>query len=115
VKIGTPLTYRHYLRSENGAVYGLDHDARRFNAENFYLRLRPAVPEVRGLFLAGQDVATDSLVGAMTGGLLCAQKAAGVTKPASLIRRTSRREMVSKQRPRQEQATPSAGRPPQQE
>jgi len=87
LEVGTPLSFAHYLRSESGAVYGLDHDLNRFEPRNFYLRLRPYVPEVPGLYLTGQDMVADSLVGAMSGGLLCAQKVLGVVDPMTLIRR----------------------------
>ena len=86
VDIGTPISFAHYLHSESGAVYGLDHDVKRFEPSNFYCRLRPEVPEAPGLFLTGQDVVADSLVGAMLGGLLCAQKVLGIVDPMTLIR-----------------------------
>lgn len=85
-EVGTPLTYHHYYKSVRGAFYGLDEDVKRFEPENCYLRLRADVPEVRGLYLTGQDVVASSLAGAMCGGLLCAQRILGVWNPASLLR-----------------------------
>lgn len=84
-EVGSPLTFAHYYNSERGAFYGLDNDLQRFEPKTFFLRLRPEVPEVKGLYLAGQDVMVDGLGAAMLGGLLCARKVLGVTNPASLV------------------------------
>ena len=88
VELATPLTFQRFLKSDDGALYGLEHDLDRFEPHNFYCRLRPdgLSREVRGLYLSGQDVVADSLAGAMTGGLLCAQRVLGVVDPTSLIR-----------------------------
>ena len=86
-EIGTPLSYAHYYRSTRGAFYGLDNDIKRFEPDNVYLRLRPEVPEVPGLYLSGQDVVSDSLAAAMVGGLLCAKKVLGVVNPLKLLRK----------------------------
>jgi len=85
--VGTPITFTHYYKSTRGAFYGLDHDLTRFKPENFYVRLRPEVPEVPGLYLTGQDVVADSLAGAMCGGMLCAQKVLGMLNPLQLLRK----------------------------
>jgi all-trans-retinol 13,14-reductase len=85
-EIGSPLSFTHYYEASRGALYGLDHDVQRFECKNYFLRLRPEVQEVSGLFLSGQDVVADSLVGAMMGGLLCAQKVLGFVNPLSLVR-----------------------------
>jgi all-trans-retinol 13,14-reductase len=84
-EIGSPLSFAHYYEATSGALYGLDHDVQRFEADNFFLRLRPEVPEISGLYLSGQDIVTDSLVSAMLGGLLCAQKVLGVLNPLSMV------------------------------
>jgi all-trans-retinol 13,14-reductase len=84
--IGTPLTYSHFLGSDHGALYGLDHDMKRFEPKMQYLRLRPKVPEVPGLYLSGQDVAVCGFSGAMLGGLLCAGNILNVDDPFTLIR-----------------------------
>lgn len=85
-EVGTPLTFAHYYNSERGAFYGLDNDMKRFEPKAFFLRLRSEVPEVKGLYLTGQDVTMDSLGGAMIGGLLCARKVLGVMNPTSLVK-----------------------------
>lgn len=66
-EISTPLTMVSYIGSEHGAVYGLEHSARRFLSDS----LRPRTP-VPGLYLAGQDVFSAGVMGAMTGGVFAA-------------------------------------------
>jgi all-trans-retinol 13,14-reductase len=66
-EVSTPLTIASYIGSEHGAVYGLEHTARRLWSDS----LRPTTP-VPGLYLAGQDVFTAGVMGAMTGGVLAA-------------------------------------------
>jgi len=88
-EIGSPLTFAHYYNSRNGAWYGLDLDVKRFEPETFFLRLRPEIPEVAGLFLTGQDVVSDGLAGAALGGLLSAGKVLGVLDIRSLLRTTA--------------------------
>lgn len=85
-RIGTPLTMSHFLSSEHGALYGLDHDMKRFEPKMHYLRLRPRVPEVPGLYLSGQDVSAAGFNGAMMGGLMCASKVLHIDDPFTLIR-----------------------------
>jgi all-trans-retinol 13,14-reductase len=84
-RIGTPLTYSHFLSSEHGALFGLDHDMKRFEPKTYYLRLRPKVAEVPGLYLAGQDVTCGGFVPAMMGGLLCAGNVLNVDDPFTLL------------------------------
>jgi all-trans-retinol 13,14-reductase len=85
-EVGSPISFAHYYKSQRGALYGLDHDLKRFEPKTFFLRLRPDLPEVPGLYLTGQDIIADSMMGAMIGGLLCAQKVLGVRNPMSLLR-----------------------------
>ena len=87
LQVGTPLSYANFIGSNRGEWYGLEADRDRFNAKNFYLRLRPEIPEVPGLYLTGQDVMTLGFVGAMAGGMHCAAKLLGLHNPTSLIRR----------------------------
>lgn len=84
-EVGSPISFSHYYKSQRGAFFGLDHDLKRFEPKTFFLRLRPEVPEVPGLYLTGQDILTDGMCGAMMGGLLCAQKVLGVSNPMSLL------------------------------
>lgn len=85
-EIGSPLTFAHYYNAKEGAFYGLDNDMKRFEPRTFFLRLRPEVPEVNGLYLSGQDVICDGLGPSMLGGLLCARKVLGITNPTSLVK-----------------------------
>ena len=82
-EIGTPLTFHRYLGSDRGAWYGLEHSRARFSPRNYYLRLRPEC-DIDGLYLTGEDVATDGVEGAMFGGYLCAAKILGVRNPLDL-------------------------------
>jgi len=59
----------------------------RFKPKNYFLRLRPEVHEEPGLFLTGQDVTSDGLLGAAIGGILCAGKVLGEHNPFSLLRK----------------------------
>jgi all-trans-retinol 13,14-reductase len=85
-EVGSPLSYAHYYNAQRGALYGLDLDLKRFEPKTFLLRLRSEIPEVPGLFLTGQDIVVDGMIGAMFGGLLCAQKVLGLRKVISLLR-----------------------------
>ena len=48
------------------------------------MRLRPDVTEVPGLYLAGEDVIYDGILGAIACGLFAASKVIGVLNPRSL-------------------------------
>ena len=63
----TPLTTAAYIGSQQGAAYGIEVSPRRFLSD----ALRPKTP-VPGLFLAGQDVVTPGVMGAMMGGVVAA-------------------------------------------
>lgn len=94
-ELGTPLTYAHYLWNDRGAFYGLSHDMHRFQPRIFFQELRPDVPEVKGLFLTGQDVAVSSLTGALCGAYLCASKILGVLDPFTLLNEVENNRVVS--------------------
>ena len=63
----TPLSTTAFTGARQGAIYGLETTPRRFLSTS--LRAKTPVP---GLFLAGQDVTTPGVVGAMMGGLIAA-------------------------------------------
>jgi len=65
-ELSTPLSTRNFAAHPKGAIYGLSHDARRFEQR----WLRPQTP-IKGLYLAGADVVTAGVVGAMMGGIMC--------------------------------------------
>ncbi len=70
VELSTPLTTDHFVRPTRGSIYGIEPTPERF--ANPHLRPRSPVP---GLFLAGSDVATVGVIGAMMGGVLAATSA----------------------------------------
>lgn len=65
--LSTPLTTAHFTHARDGATYGLETTPRRFLSS----ALNAKTP-VAGLYLAGQDVASPGVVGAMMGGILAA-------------------------------------------
>jgi all-trans-retinol 13,14-reductase len=66
-ELSTPLSTAAFIGTPRGAIYGLETSPRRFLSDS--LRARTPVP---GLFLAGQDVVTPGVTGAMMGGVLAA-------------------------------------------
>jgi all-trans-retinol 13,14-reductase len=70
VELSTPLTTDHFVRPTRGSIYGIEPTPERF--ANPHLRPRSPIP---GLFLAGSDVATVGVIGAMMGGVLAATSA----------------------------------------
>ncbi len=91
-EVGSPLSFSHYYNSQRGALYGLDHDLKRYEPKTFFLRLRPEVPEVPQLYLTGQDISINGFMGAMIGGWMCAQKVLGVTNPMSLLHNNKKKQ-----------------------
>jgi all-trans-retinol 13,14-reductase len=70
VELSTPLSTDHFVRPVRGSIYGLEPTPARF--ANPHLRPHSPVP---GLLLAGSDVATVGVIGAMMGGVLAAAAA----------------------------------------
>jgi all-trans-retinol 13,14-reductase len=66
-ELSTPLSTAAFVNARQGAMYGLETTPRRLLARS--LAAKTPVP---GLFLAGQDVTTPGVVGAMMGGMLAA-------------------------------------------
>lgn len=71
-EVSTPLSYERYLRRARGGFMGLEASPARFRQR----WLRAPTP-VRGLFLSGQDVTSDGVIGALTGGVLAASAVLG--------------------------------------
>ena len=67
VEVSTPLSYETFAKRERGGFMGVESSPQRFEQD----WLRPATT-IRGLFLTGQDVATDGVIGALVGATLCA-------------------------------------------
>lgn len=66
-ELSTPLTTQHFMNNTRGEIYGMEHSPARFALS--WLRPRTSIP---GLFLAGQDVVTVGVGGALFSGLLAA-------------------------------------------
>jgi all-trans-retinol 13,14-reductase len=66
-EVSTPLSTVAFTGAVQGGVYGLEPSPRRFLSDS--LRARTPVP---GLYLAGQDVASAGITGAMMGGVIAA-------------------------------------------
>ena len=66
-ELSTPLTQHRYVRSPNGAMYGIEMSAKRLTTP----ALRVRTP-IHGLMLAGQDVTSPGVAGAFMSGLMAA-------------------------------------------
>jgi len=66
-ELSTPITMVHFVRRQQGSSYGLDVTPRRFLSRSLHVRT-----PIKGLYLAGQDVVTPGIAGAMMGGVLAA-------------------------------------------
>jgi all-trans-retinol 13,14-reductase len=66
-ELSTPVTQRRYVRSPDGAMYGIEMTAERLTSPA--LHVRTPLP---GLLLAGQDVTSPGVPGAFMGGLMAA-------------------------------------------
>jgi all-trans-retinol 13,14-reductase len=67
VEVSTPLSYETFAKRERGGFMGIESSPQRFEQQ----WLRPTTP-IKGLYLSGQDVATDGVIGALAGAALCA-------------------------------------------
>jgi all-trans-retinol 13,14-reductase len=72
VEVSTPLSYETFTRRQRGDFMGIESTPGRF-AQDW---LRAATP-IRGLYLTGQDVSTDGVIGALVGGVICASAILG--------------------------------------
>jgi all-trans-retinol 13,14-reductase len=66
-ELSTPVTQQRYVRSPQGAMYGIEMSAERLTSPA--LKVRTPLP---GLLLAGQDVTSPGIAGAFMGGMLAA-------------------------------------------
>jgi all-trans-retinol 13,14-reductase len=66
-ELSTPVTQQRYVRSPDGAMYGIEMTAERLTSPA--LHVRTPLP---GLLLAGQDVTSPGVPGAFMGGLMAA-------------------------------------------
>jgi all-trans-retinol 13,14-reductase len=66
-ELSTPLSTAHFVRRQQGASFGLETTPMRFLSHSLCMKT-----PVKGLYLAGQDVVTPGITGAMRGGILAA-------------------------------------------
>lgn len=66
-ELSTPITAHHFVRADQGAIYGLEATPERFGTEE----LRTRTP-IKRFYMAGGDVASLGVVGAMMSGVLAA-------------------------------------------
>ena len=71
-EVSTPLTYETFVKRERGGFMGVESTPDRFRQE----WLRASTP-IKGLYLSGQDVTTDGVIGALMGGLISATAVTG--------------------------------------
>jgi all-trans-retinol 13,14-reductase len=71
-ELSTPVTTRHFMNYERGEIYGIGATPARFR-----MRSLGARTPIRNLYLAGQDVASLGVVGALYGGAISASAALG--------------------------------------
>jgi all-trans-retinol 13,14-reductase len=70
VELSTPVSTETFTRPRHGSIYGVEPTPARFRNPH----LRPATP-IKGLYLAGSEVATVGVIGAMMGGVLAVMAA----------------------------------------
>jgi all-trans-retinol 13,14-reductase len=72
VEVSTPLSYETFVKRERGGFMGIEASPIRFRQT----WLRSATP-INGLYLTGQDVSTDGIIGALVGGVLASSAILG--------------------------------------
>jgi all-trans-retinol 13,14-reductase len=72
VEVSTPLSYETFVKRKRGGFMGVESTPTRFRQD--WLR---ATTPIDGLYLSGQDVTTDGVVGALMGGVICASAIEG--------------------------------------
>jgi all-trans-retinol 13,14-reductase len=72
VEVSTPLSYETFAKRERGGFMGIESSPQRFQQR----WLRAQTP-IKGLYITGQDLATDGVIGALVGGVICASAVVG--------------------------------------
>src|SRR4051794_10166150 len=72
VEVSTPLSYETFVKRERGGFMGIEASPNRFRQT----WLRANTP-INGLYLSGQDVSTDGIIGALVGGVLASSAILG--------------------------------------
>jgi len=105
ISVATPLTFDRMLGRKHGAFYGLDNNIERFDPKTYFLRLRPQVPEVQGLYLTGQDVIAGGVGTCVMSGWMAASQVLGKRNPLDLLRRPQPSTSPKKGHPTEEDVT----------
>ncbi len=82
-ELSTPLSTRHFCQYQHGEIYGIDHTPERFRQK----WLTPRTP-VSGLYLTGQDIATNGIAGALMSGVVCASAILGKNLIKEVVKNT---------------------------
>jgi len=84
-ELSTPLSTKHFSNYDQGEIYGLEHTP----AQYLDPRLTPHTP-IQGLYLSGQDIASNGVAGALVGGMLAAGSASKMRWVSHLLKPKSR-------------------------
>ena len=71
-EVSTPISYEHFLRRDEGNFMGVEASPERFRQP--WLRADTPLP---GLYLTGQDVTTDGVIGALMAGVITSSRVLG--------------------------------------
>ena len=82
VKLGTPLTFNHYIGSNRGEIYGIGCNKERFSSNSW---LNPKT-HIEGLYLTGTDILTFGILGAAYSGVITANSVLGYGNIFDIIR-----------------------------
>jgi len=81
MKVGTPLTFNHFIASTKGEVYGLNCLPGRFSKNDW---LTPET-HIKNLYMTGQDITTLGFSGALMSGVLTANALLGYGTPMDIL------------------------------
>ncbi|MGY8635387.1 NAD(P)/FAD-dependent oxidoreductase [Bradyrhizobium sp. 14AA] len=82
VEVSTPLSYETFVKRERGGFMGIEASPQRFRQR--WLRARTPI---KGLYLTGQDISTDGIIGALVGGVITASTILGVDMMTEIRKR----------------------------
>lgn len=82
VETHTPLSYETFLRRQHGEILGIESSPDRYRQD--WLGAWTNIP---GLFLTGQDVTNDGMIGALFGGVIAASAVLGKDVMADILAR----------------------------
>lgn len=77
----TPLTSKHFMNSSLGEMYGIQGTSAKYMEK----WLRPDTP-IKGLYLTGQDILSNGILGAMFSGVMTSINIMGITKSFDILK-----------------------------